>query len=128
MGLEIVGTWLLEKFEIEDPTGNKRPWGHGCHGTLIYAPSGHMSVSINRQIESKSDNGSKDTMDSILFYAGTYAVDGSTVVHQVTQASDPNRIGKSLLRHGELAGDTLSLRSPLESFGTAHLKWKRITQ
>jgi hypothetical protein len=126
MGLEVVGTWRLEKFEIEETQGFRRPWGQGSHGTLIYSPSGYMSVSINRTIEAKADVSAQNTIDSILFYAGTFTTEGSKIIHQVTEASDPNRIGKSLIRYAELSDHTLKLRSPIESFGTAHLQWKRI--
>lgn len=52
---EIVGTWLLERFLIETPEKEQRNWGTNSQGLLIYAPSGHMSVSINKNVENKSD-------------------------------------------------------------------------
>jgi hypothetical protein len=65
-------------------------------------------------------------LDSILFYAGTYQVDGSTIRHQVTNASSPARIGKEMIRHATLEGDVLTLVTPQESFGRAILRWRRI--
>lgn len=125
--VNIVGTYKLESFEIEEISGHRRPWGKDVHGLLIYTADGHMSVSINKAIETKSDNDSKNIFDSILFYSGTYQVSEGTITHQVSQASNPQRIGKTLLRFASVDGDTVTLSSPKESFGVAHLTWKRIS-
>lgn len=128
MQTSFFGTWKLESFEIEETSGNVRPWGTGTHGLLIYSATGHMSVSINRNVENKSDVPAQNIYDSILFYSGTFKVDGKTITHQVTQASNPQRIGKTMLRFAKLDGDLLTLSSPQESFGTAHLKWRRVAE
>lgn len=120
------GTYKLESFEIEENSGHRRPWGKDVHGLLIYTADGYMSVSINKAVETKSDNDSKNIFDSILFYSGTYQADAGTITHQVTQASNPQRIGKTLLRYASVEGDKVTLSSPKESFGIAHLTWKRI--
>lgn len=125
---QVIGTWNLESFELEDQQGLRRPWGLKSHGLLMYTDSGHMSVSINRTIEQKSDNSAQNIFDSILFYSGTYSVAGNTINHHVTQASNPQRIGKNLIRYAKLNSDVLTLSSPQESFGTAHLTWKRISK
>ncbi len=125
MKIKIVGTWSLESFLIENPQGESRNWGNGSQGLLIYTESGHMSVSINKQVENKSTIEAQNFFDSILFYSGTYFIEGMTIKHKVTQASNPNRIGKELLRFASLEADVLTLKSPLESFGTAILKWRK---
>ena len=123
----VVGTWRLETFEIEDLAGQKRPWGRNTHGLLIYSSTGHMSASINREIENRSENWHQNLFDSILFYSGTFSVEGDTITHSVTEASNPERIGKQMIRHATLVGDLLQLRSPKEKFGTAHLTWRRVS-
>lgn len=125
---QITGAWTLQSFEIDDLQGNCRPWGQGAQGLLIYTKSGHMSVSINKNVEKKSAIESQNIYDSILFYSGTYTVDGKEIKHQVTQASNPARIGKVMIRYAELNGDILTLESPKESFGKAILKWKKVAQ
>lgn len=125
---QAIGTWELESFEIEDPQGLHKPWGKQSHGLLIYTENGQMSVSINRAVEPKSENEAQNIYDSILFYSGTYSINDSTISHQVTQASNPQRIGKTLTRFAKLDGDRLTLTSPKESFGTAQLTWRRITK
>ena len=122
----IAGTWELQSFEIEDLQGNRRSWGTGIQGLLLYTNSGHMSVSINKNVEKKTDNDAQNIFDSILFYSGSYSVEANIIKHQVTQASNPARIGKEMIRYAELNEDVLTLESPKESFGKAILKWKRI--
>ena len=123
---EVVGTWNLESFEIENTQKQVRNWGSNTHGLLIYTADGHMSVSINKDLEKKSDVEAQNIFDSILFYSGTYSVDGSTIKHKVTQASNPTRIGKEMLRFAKLENNLLTLASPEESFGRAILKWRKI--
>jgi hypothetical protein len=84
-----------------------------------------MSVGINREIENKSGNETKDVFDSILFYSGTYSIQINEIHHQVTHASDPKRIGKNQIRYASLEGDKLTLKSPVESFGQAILVWRK---
>lgn len=129
MGKEIIGTWKLHAFEIEDAETNQlRAWGDAAHGLLIYAPTGHMSVSINKAIKrDDSQSECEDRFDSILFYSGTYQVNGNTITHQVTQASNPDRIGKEMIRYAELQSEFLKLVTPKEAFGRAILTWKKVT-
>jgi hypothetical protein len=121
------GTWSLVSFEIENHEGIRNPWGKDTHGLLIYAPSGHMSVSINKAIENDPEQTEAENLfDSILFYSGTYQMEGELIRHQVTQASNPARIGKEMLRYATLDGETLELATPKESFGRGILRWKRV--
>jgi Lipocalin-like domain len=123
---KVVGAWALESFLIENPQGETRNWGANTHGLLLYTDTGHMSVSINKDIENKSAVEAQNFFDSILFYSGTYASEGTTIRHKVTQASNPTRIGKEMLRSATLEGNLLTLISPPESFGRAILKWRKI--
>jgi hypothetical protein len=86
-----------------------------------------MSVSINKDIENDPEQtASENLFDSILFYSGTYRVDGDLIRHQVTEASNPSRIGKEMLRTAEIKGRELHLKTPVESFGQATLVWERV--
>jgi hypothetical protein len=123
---QVEGTWKLDRFEIESKEGVRRAWGANAHGLLIYSPSGHMSVSINKDVVRESGNETEDLFDSILFYAGSYQIEGTLIRHQVTQASNPSRIGKEMLRYAEFEGDRVTLTTPVESFGRAILVWHRI--
>lgn len=122
----VVGTWRLERFEIETTEELVRPWGSNAHGLLIYAPTGHMSVSINKDVVKESQKEFEDLFDSILFYAGTYQVEGELIRHQVTEASNPSRIGREMLRYAKITDNTITLTTPQESFGRAILVWRKV--
>lgn len=125
---DLIGTWQLQRFDLQEDDEPIHPWGFDTHGILIYAPTKHMSVAINRfapwaaegrpakAAESESQN---------LFYAGTYCVEEGVVKHFVTQASDPGRIGTVLIRSACLEGEFLTLISRGPGF-LANLVWKRV--
>lgn len=123
---DIEGSWELVSFELEGLDSKVLPWGSNAHGLLIYAKSGQMSVSINRDMTSEGEEANR-IFDSILFYSGIYRIEGTSIFHIVKNASNPNRIGKEMIRYASLSSDVLTLSSPIESFGRAILKWKRIT-
>ena len=81
---EIFGSWSLERFDIVSPEGVEKPWGENVSGLLIYSKDGHMSVSINRALNKSEPNEAKAIFDSILFYSGTFQIDGNVILHQVT--------------------------------------------
>jgi hypothetical protein len=125
--MNFLGTWHLVSFRLESKDGTRTDWGRDVHGLLIYAATGHMSVSINKAVEADPEQSDEQNLfDSILFYSGTYQVEGELIRHQVTNASNPARIGREMLRYAQLDGDTLTLTTPQESFGRAILVWKKI--
>ncbi len=86
-----------------------------------------MSVSINKQVENDpTQSESENLFDSILFYSGTYSVEGNLIRHQVTEASNPSRIGKEMIRYAGWKGSELHLKTPKEAFGEATLVWKKL--
>ena len=122
---QIQGSWKLVSFEIEPKEGPRRDWGRNAHGLLFYSTSGQMSVAINKDVARESENEFEDLFDSILFYAGTYQVEGDLIRHKVTEASSPERIGRELLRYAKFDGDQVTLTTPHESFGRAILTWRK---
>lgn len=126
---DIQGPWELLDFVLERHSRLKEQWGANVRGYLFYAATGHMSVSINRDPSPNlpdAANQAQANFNAGLFYAGTYKLQGSTIVHQVTVASDLRRVGKEMLRFASLDGETLTLKSPREDFGTAVLAWRRL--
>ncbi len=129
----LVGTFTLDSFLIESPDGDQKPWGTNARGLLIYSADGYMSVAINSDITA-NDAGSASTpssieaiFDSILFYSGRYQLEGGNLIrHHVINASNPDRIGKELLRFADWDSGCLKLATPSESFGRALLVWRRI--
>ena len=127
------GTWQLEAFTITHPEKGTRDWGTNLRGLLIYSSTGHVSVAINKDVKrdttvvaATTTPADKDLLDAMLFYAGTFSVNGTVITHHVTIASNPARVGKEMIRFAALAGDVLTLTTPEESYGTANLVWRRI--
>lgn len=119
---QLVGSWELLEFLLQKD-GVSRQWNNNAHGLLLYTDDGHVSVSINSQVEGA---GASDTatLSSILFYAGTFEIRGNQVVHHVCNASDPNRVGKDMIRDAEL-GDGLLALIARGDFGEARLVWRK---
>ena len=124
--LEIIGAYKLKSFQIETLDGEVHPWGEEAHGLLIYTESGHMSVSINRKFQNNPDqHDAENLFDSILFYAGTYTIEGNLIRHHVTEATSPSRINREMLRYAEWKDGALHLATPEEPFGRAVLVWTK---
>lgn len=70
---------------------------------------------------------SDEKFKSILFYAGTFEVDGNKVIHHVTNASDINRVGKDMIREVILENDKLILIAKGD-FGLTTLSWRKINK
>lgn len=124
MAQSILGTWELVRFKITSHEGATKNWGPNPRGQLIYTDDGYMSVSINRDPQ-PSDSNAQSILNSILFYSGTYVLDGDTIQHQVTLASSPDRVGRKMIRYAEFHDDEIHLKTPKEAYGTATLVWKR---
>lgn len=125
MTQNILGTWELARFEITANDGSVMKWGPNPRGQLIYTDDGHMSVAINRDPQ-PADSEAQSILNSILFYAGTYAVDGDIIRHKVTLASNPERVGRDMVRYAEIHGDEIHLKTPKETYGVANLVWRRV--
>jgi len=53
---------------------------------------------VARDVEPGSSALPEDILDACLFYAGQYELHPSEVRHFVTEATDPHRIGQTLIR------------------------------
>jgi hypothetical protein len=140
--LLLSGAWRLVSFEIINPQGERKPWGREMHGSLIYAADesdessgdsagaleqGWMSASINRAVEPDHSDSAEEILDSCLFYSGRYERHPDEVRHFVTEATDPQRIGKTLIRYPEWDGVTLRLTSPQQPWGIAVIAWQKLS-
>lgn len=125
MTQNILGTWELARFEITGKDGSIKNWGPNPRGQLIYTVDGHMSVSINRDPQPAGSE-AQSILNSILFYAGTYSIDGDIIRHKVTLASSPERVGRDMVRYAEFHEDEIHLKTPEESYGVANLVWRRV--
>ena len=113
---DIVGLWRVVDFIIISGAGEEKKWAINTHGTLIYTESNFMSVSIN---------GEKNNEPVSLFYSGKYSVCPDNVIkHKVLNATDPNRINKTMIRSATYKKGILTLTAN-GTYGTALIKWKK---
>ena len=121
---DLLGTWKLVDFKITKPNGETKDWGPKSNGILMYDNTGHMCTSINSGAEPKEAE--KELTKHILFYAGTYKITGhNQITHYVTNASDPNRVGKSFIRDAEITNQKYLRLTADGDYGQAHLLWEK---
>jgi hypothetical protein len=113
---DIIGMWRIESFELERTNGVTVSWAETIKGTLLYTDDGFVSVSLNGKL--KEDF-------KILFYSGTFELNRDGVIkHYVWNASDPNRVNKTMKRRACLHDGVLTLYAEGE-YGKAKLKWTK---
>src|ERR1700754_5082688 len=92
----LVGAWILEAYEAEDPDGSVRtPFGSAPVGMLVYGPDGRMAVQVmdprrprweRRAAGAERLRQRGESAEGYIAYAGRYAVEEDlvpTVVHHV---------------------------------------------
>lgn len=121
---DLIGSWALARFEITFSDGRPpvQPFGTDARGLIVYAADGHMSAVLSRadrrplgasRLETSgaaSAEAKQEAFDSYLSYAGTWRLEGDTVVHAVSLAQTPELVGVDNRRHATLDGDVLTLR------------------
>jgi hypothetical protein len=113
----VIGLWSVVDFKIISKNGLERKWADETYGTLIYTQDNFMSVSIN---------GKKNGEPLFLFYSGTYVVYKNNIIkHRVYNATDPNRVNKTMIRLASYHNGFLTLTA-YGDYGSAIIKWKKI--
>lgn len=136
--LELQGHWAVVSWaQIYDDGRRAYPLGQSLTGFLRYDPDGRMACMIadtNRQRLSGGQFTSPDTemlgaCRGFFAYAGTYKIDGNTVLHQVDISLFPNWEGGVQKRQVELADGKLTIAARLEEgtseARTAMLTWQK---
>ncbi len=98
------GSWELRSYydiDDEDRT-SEGPLGIAPSGLLIYAPRGHMSVSMMRTDAAAG-------RPPFMGYAGNWRIAGDEVVHAISVCSNPAWANTEQRRRASLTGDTLTL-------------------
>lgn len=135
----LVGRWSLLKFISRNGEAVSYPAGQAAFGEILYTAAGGVSTHIvaagRRRFASDGLwDGSPDeyaaAFATYIGYYGTYEVHGDAVVHHIVASSFPNWAGTQHVRHAEIAGDTLVLRTePMNVAGSVvvnELRWRRI--
>lgn len=119
---------MLKSFKVIGKDGTEKDWqGGGAKGLLIYSAGGRMSVSINSNPESLKEVTDADSiLKRSLFYAGTYRVNGSELLHLVEYATNPARIGETQRRQFVLEEPLLTL-SASGDYGSSVIVWEKVS-
>jgi hypothetical protein len=123
MGADLVGTWKLAAWRrIAGGAKVSYPLGDDAIGVLLYTPTGRMSVHIaaaNRPPLVTDDpplggdtDKRADSYSTFLAYAGSYDVQGDSVVHHIDVSLFPNWSGEVQTRSLRFDGNELVLRTP----------------
>ncbi len=136
---QLLGAWRFVAWTITRGDQVTRPFQPDPDGMIIYTPDGIMSAAIyaggrkpfaSADIRKQPDAAKAAAFDSYFHYAGTWHVEGATVVHRVTAALNPNLIGTEQVRNVDFHDDvlTLSVDEPLEGGGSRlhRLSWRRV--
>jgi hypothetical protein len=130
----VVGNWKVTSVEHFTDDGTVFPFGDDPQGFLMYSPEGLMSAVLmaagrpNLAMDlllgtsTATDAETVAAFRSAYGFAGTYAVEGSVITHQLLVSTVQNWVGTSQVRPFELDDDVLSLYPP--SWRLCALRWR----
>jgi Lipocalin-like domain len=137
----LIGTWkLISMKQVKTDGSSSDLYGVSPSGQLIYESKGHMSVQFQSANLPKcgtldrrkcSDSAARSAFDNYLGYWGRYTLsaDGKSIMHVVEGSSAPDWVGTTQQRFFELAGDRLTLTTPLQQIAGVESKtvlvWQR---
>jgi len=137
---QLIGAWDLVDWRIDYDDGRPPgyPFGADANGQISYTGDGRMSAVIQaagrRPLSTASPRQApaeecRDAFTSFFCYAGTWTLEGDTMVHRLTLALNPAMLGTEQRRHAQLQGEVLEL-SATERLGADHtrthrLRWRR---
>ena len=136
----LIGTWKLKSFvrEIAETGERYNQLGEHPHGFLGYSNDDRMYAilvsddRIKPREEAPTDEERVKLHKSMLAYAGTYTIDGGTVIHHVDISENGARTGTDQVRFYKLEGDTLTIKtapikSPIDGReGVGILVWEKV--
>jgi hypothetical protein len=123
----LIGAWHLRDWRTAYPDGRAtRPFGSDASGLILYTADGWMNAAMWRRVRtSLSGAGSSHSVDMILreylAYGGSWRIQGSAVVHQVTHAVNPILIGTEQIRVARFVDGDLILEAAEEQGGRSRL-------
>jgi hypothetical protein len=121
----LVGTWQLTSFSliVVDTKEMSRPYGDHPTGYIQFSPGGHMVMFLAAgelkppAAGSYTDAERADVHRSIIgAYAGTYTVEGNTVIYHVMTSWRPEWIGRNQVRYFEINGTNLTIKTTPVTF------------
>ena len=136
LGARILGAWDLVTYEVRQGPDLHFPLGPRATGSLIYTPTGEVSVNLMAEGRARTSVGSiwqigdetaGKLVRSYMAYSGRYTVDEAVCVihHEIRLCLDPAMIGSPQLRHACFIGEDLELRAEMQGVRQACLRWRR---
>jgi hypothetical protein len=134
----LLGTWKLRSHVVTSATGQRStPYGEEPKGYLSYTADGRMQVigAAHRRSAPAallpSERERIELYDTMFAYAGTYSIEGATVIHHVDLSWNEIWTGTEQRRQFELRGNTLTLTThigdPTTGAETCYsLVWERL--
>lgn len=132
----LVGSWRLISYETRDSAGRAgRPYGAAA-GRLTYDDRGQMSGQVMRPDRARVEVGVGNAQSvraayiGYIAYFGSYEVapDGTSLVHRVEGALNPEWVGGEQVRKLRFDGDRLVLSADVRKGGdtvTHTLTWEK---
>ena len=131
-GEQFVGVWRLVSWETWEGGAVTHPLGETPRGMIVYTAGGHMAVQMMRpdRPHFTSDDRWRSTPEEVQTayggynaYCGRYVVHGDEgyVNHEIESSLYPNRVGATLRRAYQFAGNRLILTTP-----DSCMTWERI--
>jgi hypothetical protein len=136
----VVGRWRLSSYIARADDGSEHyPLGRNPQGSLVYTAGGwvtaHLCATDRPELPSDDVRGGSESdraaaYSSYFAYCGTYEVrSDDTIVHRVALSLVPSWVASKQVRHFELTGEDLLLRTaPIEVGGKLlvhEFRWKR---
>ena len=132
----LVGSWRLVSYETRDPDGRRGEPYAAAVGRLTYDDRGNMAGQVMRPDRARVEVGigSAQTVRAAyigyIAYFGSYEVssDGTSVVHHVEGALNPEWVGGTQVRQLRFEGDRLVLSADVrksDGIVTHTLTWER---
>lgn len=132
----LIGSWRLVSYETRDPTGRVgQPYAEAV-GRLTYDDRGNMSGQVMRPDRARVEVGKGNAQTvraayiGYIAYFGSYevAADGTSVVHRVEAALNPEWVGGTQVRKLRFDDERLVLSADVLKKGdivTHTLTWER---
>lgn len=110
---DFVGSWRLETWRISYPDAVTHPFGEDADGWLLYADDGLVSATMTRarrrrfgtaDMREIGEAQKADAFAGYFNYVARWRIDGSSVVHDVVAALNPDLVATEQRREVEFDG------------------------
>ena len=132
---DLIGTWRLERWEVERADGSVgRPLGARPQGIAIYGEDGWMSTTMTAgdrptlsgpNARNAPEPERAAAFSSLLAYSCRWRVEGDAVLHLVEVAHNPAMVGTTQSRRASVEGDAMVFTTGDHASGGLHRLWKR---